>query len=127
MSTNPGNQIVRQNVNVNSSLGSITSTTSILPVAKVLPQQQLINEIHPQQIPISSAGQNNMYIQTRSPSASVSNPQAILSNTTSFIPASNTFFYEPTSTASSNTSLTLSTPGSINSLTNTTVTPQLSK
>lgn len=94
-------QIMRGNVNVMST-NNTTSTT--VPIAKVVPQQQpSANENHHQtSVSVNSGQTQNVYIHARSTNPIVSNSSTgnNLQANTSFLQASGTFYYEPNSTVS---------------------------
>lgn len=104
-------QIMRGNMNVMSTNNA--STTSV-PIAKVVPQQQSsANENHHQTAVSLNSGQTqNVFIHARSTNPIVSNASSVnnLPANASFLQAGGTFYYEPSSTVSGiNNVLTLTT------------------
>lgn len=113
--TSTSAQIVR-NINAPNSI----TTTTVLPIAKVLPQPQTVGELVQQQqqqqpiqvVAVSSANlvaqqaphQQNVFLHTRSP-----NPSAVQSSVvpTTFLPTTSTLYYESISTNSSATGGTM--------------------
>lgn len=95
-------QIMRGNVNVMSTNNA--SSTTVLPIAKVVPQQQpSSNENHHQVTVTANSGQTqNVFIHTRSTNPIVPNSSTgnNLPSNASFLQASGTFYYEPNSTVS---------------------------
>lgn len=94
---------MRGSVNVMSTNNA--SSTTVLPIAKVVPQQQpSTNENHHQVTVSTNSGQTqNVFIHTRAPNPIVSNSSTgnTLSANTSFLQTGGTFYYEPNSTVSS--------------------------
>ncbi|KAJ6645597.1 Histone deacetylase complex subunit [Pseudolycoriella hygida] len=91
-------QIMRGNVNV-------MPTTTTVPIAKVVPQQQSsANDNHHQvTVSVNSAQTPNVFIHTRPTNPIVSNvstANTLPANAASFLQASGTFYYEPNSTVS---------------------------
>lgn len=103
--------IIRSGTNVQ------TNSATILPIAKVLPQQQTSSEIQLQQNQptIQSQQPTNVLIHTRTGNSGNS---SVIPNSGSFLPTSGTFYYEHTSSSGTGNPVLTLTTSSVNNLTN---------
>lgn len=94
-----------------------TSSATILPIAKVLPQQQTSSEMQLQQnqSTIQSQQPTNVLIHTRPGN---SGNTTVIPNSGSFLPTSGTFYYEHTSSSGTGNPVLTLTTSSVNNLTN---------
>lgn len=94
-----------------------TSSATILPIAKVLPQQQTNSEMQLQQnqSTIQSQQPTNVLIHTRPGN---SGNTTVIPNSGSFLPTSGTFYYEHTSSSGTGNPVLTLTTSSVNNLTN---------